>query len=123
MPQPYVKNMKTGRPVIDENIFRHKYRAEQRWDCSALLLFCNHFHFCCFLTPGICPGFAVKLVVRYVVFLTVACEEVAPNCRRDCNYYVIKRTEKQTLPGVAVFVDSGIVRPLFTLVLVFHKDK
>ena len=87
------------------------------------ILFFYHFHFCCFLSPGVCPAFAVELIVRYVVFLTVACKEVAPYCRGDCNYNIVKRAEQQTLPGMTVFVDTSVVSPFFALVLVFYKYK
>ena len=76
-----------------------------------------------FLSPRISPFFAVKLIIRNVFLLSVSAEYVTPYCRRNRNNNIVQRSEKKALPGMTVFVDTGVVCPLFAFVLVFHKNK
>ena len=73
----------------------------------------NLSHTAEFLTPEVCPFFTVNCTVRYLFLLSVALEAVAPDYRRKSDYKIVKRAEKQTLPGVAILVDSAVVGPGF----------
>ena len=82
-----------------------------------------HFKAGGFLAVVICPFFGIKCIIGDFVLLAVVLKAVAPYKTRQTDHEPEQRSEQQTLPGVAVFVDARVICPQFFRMVLPYEDE